>query len=301
MKKMKYLLLMALLIISLAGCSANTEDETDARDESRTEETEDSEDDEETESESSVSEDTEEEEETEDNNEETQPAAEEVLDALPTGPAGADFGPDNMGFYMQGVEFTLPMAYSDFLAKVTELGWSMEEDGVDECSGGTFVFGEVEFLRPVEGQEDMDHFTIGVINSADVTQAVDLADPNTQVISIYLSLSAGSNDLYDPEAGYYTINLDTEFYITEEIGLGRNIRNVYNAWGGSMQEMHGNWCWTTGDSSRIGLSSYSEPYIDISSKDVDDARVLFRVLLERYGDCEDVITWIHMYNNPFVQ
>ena len=57
--------------------------------------------------------------------EEEEPKELEFDDCVPEGPADADFGPDNIGFYMEGEEFTLPMPYNEFLTKAESLGYSV--------------------------------------------------------------------------------------------------------------------------------------------------------------------------------
>ncbi len=225
----------------------------------------------------------------------------EIIDAVPEGPAEANFGPDNVGFYMQGVEFKLPIAYSEFYEKVNGLGWDVAEDGVRKSFDGDHKLYEVEFSRSVEGQEISEWFDIEVINSADPSMEVDLSDTNTQVVAFNIKMNALPKELGNPEAGYEMYNVHSEIYLTKDIGLGRNILNVYDAWGGSMVDNHGYFDWTTGERSKIGLGSYTEPFIDISSESVHDNNVLYRVLLQEYGDCEDVITWISLQNNPFVE
>ena len=225
----------------------------------------------------------------------------EIVDAVPEGPAEANFGPENVGFYMQGVEFKLPMAYSEFYEKANALGWDVAEDGVRKSFDGAHKLYEVEFSRLVEGQEISEWFDIEVINSADPSMEVDLSDTNTQVVAFHIKMNALPKELGNPEAGYEMYNVHSEIYLTKDIGLGRNILNVYDAWGGSMVDNHGYFDWTTGDRSKMGLGSYTEPFIDISSESVHDNNVLYRVLLQEYGDCEDVITWISLQNNPFVE
>lgn len=289
MKKIKYLLLVCAVAVCLAGCS-NTDEEITSEDAENSEIAEEINSEETVDSEEVAS--------------EEEPAEEVIYDVFPVGPAEANFSKDNMGFYMQGVEFTLPMAYSDFLAKVTELGWSINEDACRDVNGSTFMMYKMEFIRPVEGQEETDSFDIQVINSMDPTQTVDLSSPDIQVISINIRLGGGSQELGNPDAGHYTINFDTEFYLTPEIGLGRNIRNVYKAWGGSFPENYGDWDWTTGERMNMGLASNTAPYIDMSSKSVHDDYSLYATIVDVFGEdceCEDVITWISMYNNPFVQ
>lgn len=231
----------------------------------------------------------------------TEAVVEEIVDAVPEGPAEANFGPDNVGFYMQGVEFKLPMAYSEFYEKVSAMGWSVLEDGVRKSFDGDHKLYEVEFSRTVEGQEISEWFDIEVINSEDPSMEVDLTDANTQVVSFHIKMNALPKELGNPDAGYEMYNVHSEVYLTKDIGLGRNILNAYDAWGGSMMDNHGYFDWTTGDRSKMGLGSYTEPFIDISSESVNDNNVLYRVLLQEYGECEDVITWISLQNNPFVE
>ncbi|MBE5932134.1 MAG: hypothetical protein E7263_01785 [Lachnospiraceae bacterium] len=231
----------------------------------------------------------------------TETVVEEIVDAVPEGPAEANFGPDNVGFYMQGVEFKLPMAYSEFYEKVSAMGWSVLEDGVRKSFDGDHKLYEVEFSRTVEGQEVSEWFDIEVINSEDPSMEVELTNANTQVVSFHIKMNALPKELGNPDAGYEMYNVHSEVYLTKDIGLGRNILNAYDAWGGSMMDNHGYFDWTTGDRSKMGLGSYTEPFIDISSESVNDNNVLYRVLLQEYGECEDVITWISLQNNPFVE
>lgn len=225
----------------------------------------------------------------------------EIVDAVPEGPAEANFGPDNVGFYMQGVEFKLPMAYSEFYEKVNALGWDVAEDGVRDSYDGDYKLAEVEFSRAVEGQEDVEWFNIDVINSADTAAYVDLSDPNIQVVKIHIMMYAGSTDIWDSEAPNYVLNFHTDFYITKEIGLGRNIRNAYAAWGGSFAEDYGDFLWTTGDEMDAGNGMGTAPYISLSSVKRREDTTLYSELRNHYGECEDVIKHISLQNNPFVQ
>lgn len=225
----------------------------------------------------------------------------EIVDAVPEGPAEANFGPDNIGFYMEGVEFKLPMAYSEFYEKVNALGWDVAEDGVRDSYNGDYKLAEVEFSRAVEGQEDVEWFDIEVINSADTAAYVDLSDPNIQVVKIHIMMYAGSTDIWDSEAPNYVLNFHSDFYITKEIGLGRNIRNAYAAWGGSFAEDYGDFLWTTGDEMKAGNGMGTAPYISLSSVKRREDTTLYSELRNHYGECEDVINHISLQNNPFVQ
>ena len=225
----------------------------------------------------------------------------EIVDAVPEGPAEANFGPDNVGFYMQGVEFVLPMAYSEFYEKVTAMGWEISEDGVRKGYNGDYKTAKIEFVRAVEGQEELEWFDIEVINSADTASYVDIEDPNIQVVEFQISIDAGSVDIFDPEAGTYIRNFNTEFYITKDIGLGRNIRNAYAAWGGSYAEYYGDFIWTTGTEQDARNGMGTDPYICLYSVKVRDDSTLYLELLEHYGECEDVIDFIDLRNNPFVE
>lgn len=231
----------------------------------------------------------------------TETVVEEIVDAVPEGPAEANFGPDNVGFYMQGVEFKLPMAYSEFYEKVTAMGWSIPEDGVRDSYDGDYKLAEVEFTRAVEGQDDVEWFDVEVINSADTAAYVDLSDPNIQVVNIHIMMYAGSTDIWDSKAPNYVLNFHSDFYITKEIGLGRNIRNAYNAWGGSFAEDHGEFLWTTGDEMKAGNGMGTAPYISLSSVKRREDTTLYEELRNHYGECEDVIQHISLQNNPFVE
>ena len=231
----------------------------------------------------------------------TEAVIEEIVDAVPEGPAEASFGPDNVGFYMQGVEFKLPMAYSEFYEKVTAMGWTIPEDGVRRSYNGDYKLYEVEFTRAIEGQEKQEWFNIEVINSADTAAEVDLADPNIQVVQITISMFAGSTDMWDASAPNYVLNFHTDFYINKEVGLGRNIRNAYEAWGGSMSEDHGRFIWTTGSEQDAGNGMGTDPYISLSSVQRREDTTLYSELYNHYGECEDIIDFISLQNNPFVE
>ncbi|MGN0495513.1 MAG: hypothetical protein ACI4GW_04740, partial [Lachnospiraceae bacterium] len=213
MKKLTYIVLVCLATSLLAGCGANSKESsgnntgnTEAVTETTTENSTEAEQSESTEEETTEM---------------------EIVDALPLGPSDANFSKDNMGFYMEGEAFTLPMAYSEFLDKVTAMGYSIAEDYCRDVELADFTLYQIEFERPVEGQEKTDKFDIRVINSTDPTQKVNLADPATQVVYISISMLAGPNDLFDPDAGNWEVNFHAEFYLTPEIGLGRSMQNVY--------------------------------------------------------------------------
>ena len=231
----------------------------------------------------------------------TETVIEEIVDAVPEGPTEANFGPDNVGFFMQGVEFKLPMAYSEFNEKVTAMGWTIPEDGVRRSYNGDYILYEVEFTRAIEGQEEVEWFNIEVINSADTAAEVDLADPNIQVVNITIGMYAGKVDIFDSSAGTYVRNFHTEFYINKEVGLGRNIRNAYAAWGGSMSEDHGRFIWTTGSEQDAGNGMGTDPYISLSSVQRREDTTLYSELYNHYGECEDIIDFISLQNNPFVE
>lgn len=287
MKKLTYIVLICLATSLLAGCGDNSTDSSDnntGNTETMTETT--------TENNTEVDQ-------TESTTEETTEM--EIVDALPLGPSDANFGKDNMGFYMEGKAFTLPMAYSDFLEKVTAMGYSIAEDCCRDVELKDFTLYKMEFERPVEGQENTDKFDIQVINSTDPTQKVDLADPTTQVVYISISMLAGPNDLLDPDAGNWEVNFHSEFYLTPEIGLGRNIQNVYNAWGGSFPDNHGYWDWPENQNYGANGRLTEGPFITMASKQGYDDYSLYESIGDEYGKADNVITYIGIYNNPFVQ
>ncbi len=298
-KKISLIFISAYLMLGLVACGKDDKDSNKTKEEKKekvtTESMVEEKDDSNTEADTT-------EEVVEDTTEATTEAViEEIVDAVPEGPAEANFGPDNVGFYMQGVEFKLPMAYSEFYEKVSAMGWEIPEEGVRKSFDGDHKLYEVEFSRTVEGQEISEWFDIEVINSEDPSMEVELTDANTQVVAFHIKMNALPKELGNPDAGYEMYNVHSEVYLTKDIGLGRNILNAYDAWGGSMMDNHGYFDWTTGDRSKMGLGSYTEPFIDISSESVKDNNVLYRVLLQEYGECEDVITWISLQNNPFVE
>ena len=288
MKKFTYIVLVCLATSLLAGCGTNSNKNSDS-DTTNTEAvvestTQNSNGDEQETDTEEVTEETTEEETTE----------MEVLDALPLGPADANFSKDNMGFYMEGEAFTLPMAYSEFFDKVSAMGFSIVEDNCRDMDKTDFMLYSIAFERPVDGQDHTDKFEIQVINSEDPTQKVDLSDPAIQVVYMSLSMLAGPNDLWEPDSGNWEVNFHAEFYFTPEIGLGRNIQNVYNAWGGSFQENNGLWSWTENENSEGA-------YINMTSKSIHDDYSLYESIGEEYGEADHVITYIGIYNNPFVK
>lgn len=163
----------------------------------------------------------------------------EIVDGLPEGPEGLDFGPDNIGFYMEGESFTLPMAYSEFVTKAEGLGWSVNEDTIlvhssdehyEEGNPRRYAFTKIEFERPVENQEMPESFQIKVINSVDPMQDADLAGSDAQVISFDMYMSA-YRDIYAEEVTYQTFNINSQLWLTKEVGMGRDIRNAVAVWG----------------------------------------------------------------------
>lgn len=296
MKKLTYIILVCLATSLLAGCGANSKESsgnntgnTETVAETTTENSNENE-----------TEDSTEEESTEESTEE-ETTEMEIVDALPLGPSDANFSKDNMGFYMEGEAFTLPMAYSEFLDKVTAMGYSIAEDYCRDVELADFTLYEIAFERPVEGQDNTDKFYIQVINSTNPTQKVDLADPATQVVYIRISMLAGPNNAYDPDEGIWKVNFHAEFYLTPEIGLGRSMQNVYNAWGGSFSDNNG--LWDCPENQRYGANGIltEGPFITMASETISDERFLYKAILEEYGKADRVITYIGLYNNPFVQ
>ncbi len=206
---------------------------------------------------------------------------------------------------MEGVEFTLPMAYSNFLAKVTELGWSIPEDGVRKSYDGDYKLSEVKFSRSVKGQEEDEWFFIEVINSADPSLDVDLSSAYIQVIFFKISLSAGTTNIYNPDAPHYTRNFNSQVYINKEVGLGRSINNAYEVWGEPASEvpLYDMWVWPGEDWRTITNydATYAKPNIYLTSTKRSDDRILYLELTNQYGKCADVITGMYRCNNPFVE
>ena len=231
--------------------------------------------------------------------------AQEINDILPAGPAEAAFTTDNMNFYMEGEAFTLPMSYSDFLKKATAKGFAITKDTQfnKETKYGSCVLYKMKFDRAVEGQDKPESFDIMIVNSTDTNKSVDLKDASSQVVGFEISMYAGAIDAYDPDKGIWATNINTDVYLTPEIGLGRNIDNLYNAWGGSMNEMNGIWDWK---SDKFGNSSvsYSAPTVSIRSVKRAKEYKLYSALEEAYGESkstENIINYINLYNNPYIK
>ena len=227
-----------------------------------------------------------------------EPEAAEILDCVPEGPEDIHYGLDNMGFYMGGETFTLPMPYSEFLEKVTTLGWSLNE-GLSNFyeSDGNPIYAELCFERPVENQEGPEEFRAFVINSEDITKEINLADEEIQVISFSIAM------LPVPKGdGFDTYNFDSQFYLTKEIGLGRSVLNAPAVWGEASDDDNyydGFVKYCIGD-----LESYPDTYIYFKSEALSETSNIYRVFEEKYGEgckCEEVITSIELYNNPYMQ
>lgn len=164
----------------------------------------------------------------------------EIVDGLPEGPEGLDFGPDNIGFYMEGETFTLPMSYSEFLAKAEGLGWSVNEDHIrvwssdenyEEGDPGRYAYTEVKFERPVENQEQPEEFSIKVVNSVDPMMDAELSSSDAQVVSFYMHMWASRWQSDEGDFIYHTYNIHSQLWLTKEVGMGRDIRNAIVVWG----------------------------------------------------------------------
>ena len=237
--------------------------------------------------------------------EEEEPEEMEIVDCVPEGPADADFGPDNIGFYMEGEEFTLPMPYNEFLAKAESLGYSVNEDTiyfttyeeVPNCN-----YGRITFERPVENQENPETFEIKVINSVDYSKDIDLTDPDVHVVTFFMHMFASPS--WDEDNSYHTFNVDSQLYLTKEIGMGRHILNVQPIWGEDTNQnknKYSNVVYTTGDGDptwyQTGLSP--DRYIWLKS---DSDYALNIVFGEKYQKkCDYPITTIQLNNNPYIQ
>ncbi len=238
--------------------------------------------------------------------EEEEPKELEIVDCVPEGPADANFGPDNIGFYMEGKEFTLPMPYNEFLAKAESLGYSVNEDTmhfttyeeVPNCN-----YGKITFERPVENQENPESFDIRVINSVDYSKDIDLTDPDVHVVTFFMHMFAASS--WEEENPYHSFNVDSQLYLTKEIGMGRSILNVQPIWGEDTNQnknMYSNVVYTTGDGDPTYYQSGLSPdrYIWLKS-DADDY-ALAAVLGEKYQKkYKYPITTIQLNNNPYIQ
>ena len=73
---------------------------------------------------------------------------------------------------------------------------------------------------------------------------VDLSDANTQVVAFDIKMNALPKEKGNPDAGYEMYIIHSEIYLTKDIGLGRNIQNVYDVWGSAMMDNHGYFDWT---------------------------------------------------------
>ncbi len=243
---------------------------------------------------------------------EEEPKELEIVDCVPEGPADADFGPDNIGFYMEGEEFTLPMPYNEFLAKAESLGYSVDEDtiyftiaeGIPNCK-----YGKITFERPVENQNvDLpETFDIKVINSVDYSKDIDLTDPDVHVVTFYMHMfgSYRWEEVDGEDVQYYfAYNADSQLYLTKEIGMGRNILNVQPIWGEDTNQnknMYSNVLYTNGtpDASSYQNGISPDRFIWLKSDAGYEMDIVFAEKYQKNG--EYPITTILLNNNPYIQ
>lgn len=234
----------------------------------------------------------------------------EIHDCIPEGPADIDFNLDNMGFYMEGETFTLPMPYSEFLAKAESLGYSVNEDSIRLYSAEStgYAKGRITFERAVENQENPEGFEIGVINSADPGKDIDLTDPDIHVVTFWMHMFASIHrEEIDGESVriIHTFNFDSQLYLTKEIGMGRNAYNARAVWGESVNDSLYFQLYTTGDSEPPEplYPEYSpDPFIQLTCENSRNDYETYSALAERYGgDFDLVITTIYLGNNPYIQ
>lgn len=307
-KKFAFYLSGILLALSLTACAKGNETPSETSAQNQSEET----------SAEEITAETEEMTETEEGTdnpdasiaETKEPEELEIIDCVPEGPSDIDFGPDNMGFYMEGETFTLPMPYNEFLTKAESLGWSINEEGIDLYSAGNtreYAYGEILFERSVENQENPEEFEIKVINSVDPAKDIDLTDPDIHVVTFYMHMFASSSwkEIDGEEVNeYHTFNVDSQLYLTKEIGMGRNILNSYAIWGeddNPNSSMYSNVIYTTGDGDptpyQMGMSF--DRYIWLKS---DSDYAISYVFGKKYGKAfEYIITSIKLNNNPYIQ
>lgn len=252
----------------------------------------------------------------------------EIVDGLPEGPAGLDFGTDNIGFYMEGESFTLPMAYSEFVTKAAGLGWSVNEDTIhvrssdenrEEGDPGRYAYTKIEFERPVENQELPEYFEIKVINSVDPMQDADLASSDAQVISFDMYMSA-TREGYGEEATYRTYNINSQLWLTKEVGMGRDIRNAVAVWGDPVNKAEENFSpyyWeyeytSDGEAVRkVSVDGYGEcplgSYIRLGQAryttglNAESDNDTYYALFDGEKKAEQIIDHIMVVNNPYIE
>lgn len=248
----------------------------------------------------------------------------EIVDGIPEGPEGLDFGPDNIGFYMEGETFTLPMPYSEFQEKVAELGWSVNENKViyhapdERFSEGNvrgYAYAKIRFERPVENQEYPEEFHIVVTNSVDSKKDVDLSDPDVHVIYFYMHMRANELGEWDEDynynvVGYTKYNINSQLYLTKEIGMGRNIYNAHSVWGEPSVDGAYEWMYASEATDSIPLRN-NDPVIGTSifleearytiglSGDSDNE--IYHVLFGDSPAGEHIINTICVVNNPYMK
>lgn len=297
-KKFVFYLLGILLVFGLTACNGESSKQSEADTESNSEEGN---------SEETVAGNGDD---TEDSDTEAATTEErEIVDCVPEGPEDINFGPDNIGFYMEGETFTLPMPYSEFLAKAEGLGWSVDEEHIYLSSTGEYGYGKITFERFVENQEQPETFDIMVINSVDPAKDVDLTDPDIHVVTFYMYMF-GSSHLEEIDGDYVSVynayNINSQLYLTKEIGMGRSIFNAPPVWGEATSGSgFVDFVYTTGDGDatwyQSGLSS--DRYIWLqTSKNSSNASDTYHLVEEKYGgDCKHIITSIKLNNNPYIQ
>ena len=172
------------------------------------------------------------------------------------------------------------MSYSEFQAKAEGLGWSVNEgqifvssadDHYEEGNPGRYAYTKVEFERPVENQEQPEYFEIKVINSADPMADADLSGSDAQVISFDMHMSAyryREGEGEDVTYRYRTVNINSQLWLTKEIGMGRDIRNAVAVWGAPV------------NSEDEFFSLYSSDYEYTS-----DGAAVRKVAVDGFGEC----------------
>lgn len=249
----------------------------------------------------------------------------EIVDGIPEGPEGLNFGPDNIGFYMEGETFTLPMPYSEFQEKVAALGWSINEEDIfyhepdERYSEGSvlgYAYAKIEFERPVENQENPEEFHIVVTNSVDAKKDVDLSDPDVHVIYFYMHMWARELGEWDEDynynvVGYAKYNLNSQLYLTKEVGMGRNIYNAHSLWGEPSVDGSYEWTYASDATDSLPLRNI-EPVIGTSIF-LEEARYVvggisgdsenetYHILFGDSPAGEHIINTICVVNNPYMK
>lgn len=249
----------------------------------------------------------------------------EIVDGIPEGPEELDFGPDNIGFYMEGETFTLPMPYSEFQEKVAALGWSANEEDIryhapderySEGNVRAYAYAKIEFERPVENQENPEEFHIIVTNSVDSRKDVDLSDPDVHVIYFYMHMYGNEIGEWDEDynfnvTGYTKYNMNSQLYLTKEIGMGRNIYNAKALWGEPSADGSYEWMYASDVTDSIPLRNgepvigtsilLTEAHYVVGGISSDSENETYRILFEGSSAGEHIINTICVVNNPYMK